>query len=279
MATDGDTHIVAHYESGELARRLETVLREDGVDPARPTVAALAPYDQFHGRGLEATEEVAAALSLLASDDVLDIGSGIGGPARFIADRYGCHVTGIDLTPEFCQLARELTARVGLDDRVCFEEGSALAMPFADASFDAAYSINVAMNIADKAGFYAEIARVLKPGARLVLSEIARGQGPEVDYPTPWASSAAASFLATPEETRAGLEAAGFVIVNLADKVAESADYGARSRQAVEQGGKPMHRAVGLVHGDRAAAAMANSALAVREGRTIPIEILCRKRS
>ena len=181
MSRDGsmETEVANHYTSGGLLERLEAALKDDGVDPGQPTVKALAPFDQFHGRGLEATEEVAAALSLLAGDHVLDIGSGIGGPARYMADRYGCRVTGIDLTPEFCAIARHLTALLGLDKRVCFKQGSALAMPFADESFDAAYSMNVSMNIADKSGFYGEIFRVLRPGARLVLSEIAKGPGPE----------------------------------------------------------------------------------------------------
>jgi SAM-dependent methyltransferase len=274
-----DGAIAGHYSSGGLSERLRAALRGDGIDPDQPTLAALAPYDQFHGRGLEATEEVAAALSPVTGDHVLDIGSGIGGPARFVAERYGCRVTGIDLTPEFCVLARHLTAQLGLDDRVDFEAGSALAMPFADRSFDAAYSMNVSMNVADKPGFYGEIARVLKPGARLVLSELARGPGPELDYPTPWAASAETSFLATPDETRADLEAAGFVIVELADKLAESAAYGARARALVEPGGKPPHRAVHLIHGDLAETAIANSARGAAEGGILPIEILCRKRN
>lgn len=270
--------VTDHYSSGELLERIKAALEDDGVDPQHPTIAALAPYDQFHGRGLEATEEVAAALSLVAGEHILDVGSGFGGPARFMAERYGCRVTGIDLTPEFCETASYLTDLLGLDDRVTFDVGSALAMPYGDQRFDAAYSMNVAMNIADKAALYGEIFRVLKPGGRLVLSEIARGTGPDLDYPTPWAKSAKTSFLSTPEATRSGLEAAGFIVVSLRDTLAESAAFGAHSRELVARGEKPPHRAVHLVHGDLAITAMANSANAVADGRAIPIEILCRKR-
>jgi len=277
MAHDPEREIAVHYTKEGLLERLEAELRDDGIDPARPTVEALAPYDQFHGRGLEATEEVAAALAPEAGDHLLDIGSGIGGPARYMAQRFGCRVTGIDVTPEFCAVARELTSRLSLDELVSFHEGSALAMPFADRSFDAAYSMNVAMNIADKAGFYGEIFRVLKPGARFVLSEIARGTGPDIDYPTPWAKSARTSFLATPQETRTGLVAAGFEVLSLADKRQASAAYGARSRALVEQGGKPLHRAIGVVHGPMAATLIANSARGIQDGRTLPIEVVCRK--
>lgn len=266
--------ITGHYTSGDLMARLEAALRDDGVDPERPTIEALATYDHFHGRGPEATEEIAALVAVAASDHLLDVGSGIGGPARFFARRFGCRVTGIDLTAEFCAVARELTRRLGMADRVRFEQGDALGMPFDAAAFDGAYSMNVAMNIADKAALYREIGRVLKPGAWLVLSELARGAGAEPDYPTPWASTAASSFLATPEATREGLEAAGFRIASLRDTTEASLAYGARSRAIVEAGGKPPHRAVGLIHGAAAAQAMANTARAVADGRLVPIEIL-----
>ena len=98
------------------------------------------------------------------TDDLLDIGSGLGGPARYFAQRFGCRVTGIDLTAEFCEVARELTRLLELEDRVTIEHGNALAMPFADARFDGAYSMNVSMNIKDKDRLYREVARVLKPG-------------------------------------------------------------------------------------------------------------------
>ena len=152
MGTDSD--ISRYYTRGDLLERLHAALLGDGIDPDHPTIETLAPFDQFHGRGLEATEEVADMLAVAATDHLLDVGSGIGGPARYIADRFGYRVTGIDLTSEFCDVARHLTRMLGHEDRVAFEQGDALAMPFADASFDGAYSMNVSMNIADKAGFY-----------------------------------------------------------------------------------------------------------------------------
>ncbi|MGH8673024.1 MAG: class I SAM-dependent methyltransferase, partial [Burkholderiales bacterium] len=157
------TDVTTHYTRGDLLARLEAALRDDGVDPARPSLESLAPYDHFHGRGLEATKEMADSLEIAATDHLLDIGSGIGGPARYLSDRFGCRVTGIDLTTEFCEVARHLNRLLGIGDRVRFEQGDALEMPFADAAFDGAYSMNVSMNIADKAAFYREIRRVLKP--------------------------------------------------------------------------------------------------------------------
>ena len=269
--------ISSHYSQGGLLARLEASLREDGVDPASPTLEELAPYDHFHGRGLEATEELANRLPVSAGDRILDIGSGLGGPARYMARRFGCRVGGIDLTAEFCEVARLLTARLGLEDRVSFDEGDALAMPFEDGAFDGAYSMNVSMNIADKRAFYREVRRVLRPGAWLCLSEVAQGPGGEPEYPLPWAATASSSFLATPETTCADLEATGFRIERLRDTSGEARDFAARSRAIVEAGGKPPHRAVMLALGERAREAVANNGRASRDRCTVPIEIVCRK--
>lgn len=273
-----DHKVTAHYSRGNLRERLSAALRDDGVDPFRPDIEALAPYDQFHGRGIEATQEMADSLTIAATDHILDVGSGIGGPARYLARRFGCRVTGIDLTAEFCEIARHLTRLLRMDDNVEFHLGDALAMPFADASFAGAYSMNVSMNIADKDALYREIRRVLKPGGWLMLSEIAKGPGADPDYPTPWARTSETSFLATPEDTRRALEAAGFEILSTRDTREQALAYGARSREWIQRGEKPPHRAVQLVHGEIAAAAMTNSSRGFAEQRVVPIEILGRKR-
>ncbi|MGH6917352.1 MAG: class I SAM-dependent methyltransferase, partial [Geminicoccaceae bacterium] len=271
------TDISAHYARGDLLGRLRAALLADGIDPDHLTIEALAPYDHFHGRGLEATEELADMLAVSATDRLLDIGSGIGGPARYIADRFGARITGIDLTAEFCEVARRLTRALGLGDRIDFKQGDALAMSFADASFDGAYSMNVSMNIQDKAGFYGEVYRVLRPGGWLALSELAQGPGDSPAYPTPWARTAESSFLATPAQTREGLEAAGFTVSSLRETTEQALAYGARSRATVERGEKPPHRAVQLIHGDLAQEAMANTARGLAESRIVPIEVICRK--
>src|ERR1700751_4405758 len=208
-----DQRISGHYSSGSLMARLRAALAAEGIDPDRPTVEQLAPFDHFHGRGLEATQQAANLVAATPADHILDVGSGIGGPARYFATRFGCRVTGIDLTAEFCDVARVLARAVRLADRIAFEQGNALAMPFADAAFDGAYSMNVSMNIADKAGLYGEIRRVLKPGAWFVLAEVTQGPAGPPTYPTPWARTAETSFLSTPGETHAALAAAGFTVV------------------------------------------------------------------
>lgn len=272
-----DRDVASHYSRAALLERLNAALREDGVDPGRPSMEALAPYDQFHGRGLEATRELAELMRAGPGDHLVDIGSGIGGPARYYAQRFGCRVTGIDLTAAFCEVARHLTRLLGMEDKVRFEVGDALAMPFGDASFDGAYSMNVSMNIADKRALYREIRRVLKPGAWLLLSEVAKGSGGELDYPTAWAASARTSFLATPEETRSGLAEAGFEVLQLDDALERNLAFGERSRAMVQRGEKPPHRAVALIHGEMAPQAAANMARGLKERRIVPIEVLARK--
>ena len=277
MATESD--VTGHYSSGDLMDRLRAALAEDGANPDRPTIAELAPHDQFHGRGLEATEDLAEGLTISDSDHLLDVGSGIGGPARYLADRFGCRVTGIDLTAEFCAVARQLTALLELDHLVSVHEGSALSMPFEAGRFDGAYSMNVSMNIADKDGFYREIHRVLKPGAWLALSEIAQGPTGTVEYPTPWATDAGSSFLASPAATVERLEAVGFVVEAAQDRREASLAFGARVREIVESGGRSPHRTVTLVHGaDRAQVMSANIARATAADAIVPFEFRCRKR-
>jgi SAM-dependent methyltransferase len=269
--------ITSHYTSNELLQRLYSALRDDGVDPAQPTREALAPYDQFHTRGLEATREIAQLIHARASDHLLDIGSGLGGPARWFAHHFGCRVTGIDLTQEFCDVARHLTALLHMDDRVHFDVGDATALPHASGSFDGAYCMNVSMNIRDKIGFYRELHRVLRPAGWLLLSEPAKGHNDALAYPTPWAASHDHSFLVTPEEMHKGLLEAGFEVLRVRSTLAETLDYGTRARAMSERGEKPPQRAVSLVHGKSAAVATANMARGLAEGCLVPIELLARR--
>jgi ubiquinone/menaquinone biosynthesis C-methylase UbiE len=209
--------IAEHYANDGIAERVLAAIRTTLPAGAPITVDALSAADQLHGRGLEATKELAALLAPKPGERVLDIGSGVGGSARWIAAKFGCHVTGIDLTAAFCRAAEALNAATGLSDKVTIVEGSALALPFPDQSFDGAYSHNVIMNIADKLGFYREARRVLKPGGALVIMALTAGPTGRVHYPTPWATSAETSFLVPLEEMRRDIEAEGFEIVELVD--------------------------------------------------------------
>jgi ubiquinone/menaquinone biosynthesis C-methylase UbiE len=275
MSTAHD--ITSHYARDDLLERLRASLVDDGVDADHPTIEALAHYDHFHSRGLEATTEIADRLEIAPAHHLLDIGSGLGGPARYFARRFACRVTGIDLTEAFCEVARRLTRLLALEDQVDFVHGNALAMPFGEARYDGAFSMNVSMNIKDKDRLYREVARVLKPGAWLVFSELLRGAGPEPEYPTPWARSAETSFLSTLEDTQHALTQAGFELTESRITLEENLAFGARSRAEVARGEKPPHRAVQLVHPEIARAAAANTARGMADGRLVPVELFARK--
>ncbi len=218
--------IVRHYsEDSRLAQVIADSLAGAGKDIGRLTTADLASVDEFHIGGRRATLDVAAALNLTPDARLLDLGSGLGGPARTLAECFGCHVTGIDLTPAFCQAATTLSHWVGLSGRVTFLQGDATDLPFADASFDAAMTIHVAMNIAAKDRMYAEARRVLKPGGRFAVYDVLQGEGGEVLYPVPWARTPEISHLATPDQMQALLSDAGFRIVSVQDSTDASLQW------------------------------------------------------
>lgn len=203
--------IAAHYARDNLIQNILDALQADGIDLSTLSPDELQLVDEIHTRGRQTTEEVVALTSFAAEHHVVDLGSGVGGPARHIAGRFGCQVTGIDLTESFVTAANRLSDLVGLADRTRFHTGSALSTPFDDAIFDRALTIQMQMGIADKAALYAEIFRILKPGAAFVFQDIVAGPtaGP-IHTPTPWASVPDQSFLARPDELRRLIEAAGF---------------------------------------------------------------------
>ncbi len=201
----------AHYSPDDLGGRILSALRAAGKDPATLAPDDLTPFDQFHTGGRDATLALGRLVGIQPGTDVLDIGGGLGGPARTLASAFDCKVTVLDLTESFCRVGEDLTRRVGLADRVRFRHGDALAMPFADGSFDAVWTQHSSMNIPDKIVLYAEAHRVLRPGGRLALHEIMAGPVQPVHFPVPWARDPAISFLRPADEVRAALAAAGFV--------------------------------------------------------------------
>ena len=217
-----------------------------------------------------------ALLAPQAGESILDIGCGIGGPARWIAWNFHCVVTGIDLTRALCEAAEDLNTACGMRDRVHIEHGSALALPFLDGSFDRAYSQHVAMNIADKAGMYREACRVLKPGGVLVLSNLARGPNGPPHFPVPWATQAEQSFLATEADTRRDLQAVGFVIESYQDMTDAILPSAAAIRRKLETEKAPplgVHVWLGADFITR----QINTQRSLEEGRTCAVEILARK--
>ncbi|MFO1047932.1 MAG: class I SAM-dependent methyltransferase [Geminicoccaceae bacterium] len=270
--------VVAHYGRGDLLARIEAALRESGKDPELPTIDDLAGVDEFHSRGREATRELADLLPSALDTELLDVGSGIGGPARFLAATRGYRVAGVDLTPEYVEVANELARRCGLADRVRFLAGDALALPFADASFAAAYTQHVAMNIADKAGLYRELARVLRPGATLVIHDILQGSGGPLRYPAPWSADGSTSFLLDRAGLERHLDQAGFAVAEVQERRQESVAWFEARMAATRAGGGPSPLSVRLLLGPVFAEAFDNLIADLREQRAIPTFVRAMRR-
>jgi SAM-dependent methyltransferase len=207
--TTTTTRVREHYAATGLTRRIRSALTSIAPDGQTLSVAQLAPLDQFHTRGILATAELAAAARLEPSSRVLDVGCGIGGPARYLAATLGCTVTGVDLSPGFIDAATYLTERCALSDRVTFQVGDALHLPFEDGAFDAVFLQHVAMNVEDRAALYTEVRRVLTPAGRFATYDVVLRDG-NVVYPLPWARDASTSFLMREGETCTALADAGF---------------------------------------------------------------------
>ena len=210
-STDTDfNRVEAHYAKQDLESSILAALVAAGIDLDHLKPEDLAPVDEFHICGRKATLELARAIHLDESMQVLDVGSGLGGASRCLALEYGCHVTGLDLTEEYCRVATALARRLGLESLVSYRHGNALEMPFADASFDVLWTQHATMNIADKGRLYREIWRVLKPGGVLAGYDVLAGTGGAVHFPVPWAREPSISFLLTPQVLRETLEGTGF---------------------------------------------------------------------
>jgi ubiquinone/menaquinone biosynthesis C-methylase UbiE len=260
--------VAEHYGKGGLLDRIIDALAEAGKDIDHLTIDDLAPMDEFHSRRRLATEELATLLAPSPAEHVIDIGSGLGGPSRYLATTYGCRVSGVDLTPEFVETATVLTSRVGLNDKVDFRVGSALNLPFRNASFDCAWSQNVAMNIADRPRYYAEMHRVLRPGGRLAIQDVAMGDGDELDFPVMWADRPEISFLRTPDETLAMLEAADFRVMQWIDNTeAALAEAEAERRRIASDPAGPPILGIHVVVGPTFRQKMRNGQKAMVEGR------------
>jgi ubiquinone/menaquinone biosynthesis C-methylase UbiE len=270
-----EQQVATHYAHGSLLPAILDALKQMGKDPERLTAMDLSTGDEFHLGGLPATAALAKDLGLALGMHVLDVGCGIGGPARYFAEAHTCRVTGIDLTEEFVQVAAELTRRCALADRVTFRHGSALDLPFDAGSFDAATLIHVGMNIADKARLFEEVRRVLKPGGLFGAYEVMRvGEG-DLPYPMPWAQTTETSFVETPETYRRLLGAAGFKIEREQNRRALVLDLAREMREKIEKDGLPALNQHVLI-GPAAKVRLGNVMAMLEKGTIAPIEMIAR---
>ena len=265
-----------HYSRADLLRAIREALLRAGKDIGHLTVADLAPVDEFHIRGRQATLELARVVRPRPEDRVLDIGCGLGGASRVLASSYGCHVTGIDLTKEYCRTASGLARWVGLEDRLIYQQADALDLPFPEQSFDLAWTQHAAMNIADKARLYREAFRVLKPGGRLALYDVLQRPGGPAHFPVPWAREPSISHLVSPEEWRDLLEGAGFEILHWRETTTEGRDwFVGMSRRLAESGPPPVSFA--LLLGPDFVEMARNQRRNLEEDRIALVEVVCQR--
>ena len=263
--------VAGHYTVSGLGERILDALESAGKDPTSLTPSDLALVDEFHIRGKDATEELAQLAVVETGIDVLDVGCGIGGSSRFLASAFNCHVTGLDLTEEYCEVATMLSERVGLAATTGFRCASALEMPFPDESFDLVWTEHAQMNIRDKDKLFSEIARVLKSGGRFAFHDIFGGPGGIPHFPVPWAGDGSMSFLMDPEELRLILQALSLRPLQWMDVTVESQQW---FRQAIETARKGERPPLGihLLMGDDADLKIQNVARNLAEQRIVVVQ-------
>jgi ubiquinone/menaquinone biosynthesis C-methylase UbiE len=275
MPTQQD--VSKHYTHGNLIAAIRGGIELLGKTINSVGVDDLAPVDEYHIGGRQASEDFLSQLDLTLEKQVLDVGCGLGGAARFAASRYGCQVTGIDLTPEFIETGKVLCAWVKLDNRVSLHLGSALAMPFADCAFDCAYMLHVGMNIHDKAKLCSEVSRVLRPNSLFGIYDVMRIGDGELTYPVHWATTAASSAVANPAQYREALERAGFAVIAERNRrdfaLAQYAQL--RSRTATIGGPPPL--GLHILMGNNTSDYVQNMMENVSTGRIAPVELVARK--
>lgn len=274
----GAASIADHWADRDVYGLIVAALEQASKSLDALTVEDLAPVDHFHARGFSATIELADRLPVESSHHLLDIGCGVGGPARYFAQRFGCKVSGIDITGPYVEAANKLTALLGMSDQVLIQQGDGERLPYDDGSFDGAYAQHVTMNVSDRKRFFAEAARVLRTGGFFALSEHGLGASGSPHHPLPWSEDGSGEFLRTPSETRELLADAGFVDIESEDT---GPKYLAGYRAALERAdrGDPPSLGLHVLLGATASEKMRNSARNIEEGRTHPVQVVCRKPS
>ncbi len=269
-----EEQVARHYTSGRLEQAILSAVAEAGLDTEHLAPEDLAAFDEFHVGGREASLALFAQLGAAPDLHWLDVGCGIGGPARLLASMSGCRVSGIDLTAEFVEVAESLTRRTGLVERVDFRRCSALDLPFGDGGLDGAIMLHVGMNIADKPALFAAVRRVLRPGAVFAVYDIMRRADGPLSFPMPWAATAETSFVASADDYRAALRGAGFEITAERDRSEFAQAFFREQRAKADAGGPGLRAIMGPAAGER----LANAARAVDRGLLGPMEMIARAR-
>jgi len=219
-----NTLIENHYFTPELFEDILERLKGQEINLNNVSRNDIAGVDEFHVRGAEVSKELVRDLGLRDSH-LLDIGCGIGGPSRMLADEFNFNVTGIDISHEFIRTAQKLSDLVGLNHKTKFLQADALDLPFESESFDVVWTQHVQMNISDKAKFYSEIERVLTNNGTFIYYDIFRKDKEDVDYPVPWANDASVSFLETISNMDKILTDLGFLKIQSTDQTYKASQF------------------------------------------------------
>lgn len=268
--------IERHYSHANLDITIFETLKKTGTDLNQLALSDLAPIDEFHVRGREATSELAGEIGLDSEMHVLDVGCGLGGPSRYLASQFGCRVTGLDLTEEYCRVADVLSTLLGLDHLVSYRQGNALEMPFDDATFDVVWTQHASMNIPDKVRLYNEIYRVLKSGGYLAIYDILAGPGGEIYFPVPWAREPSYSFLVSPDELRQVLEQSGFEILSWRDTTNLGRSWFEAIAEKDKKEGRPS-LGIHILLGEDFPVMAQNQIRNLHENRIVLIEVVARR--
>lgn len=272
-----DENVSVHYTHGNLLNAVKIGIEQLGKTSSSITVEDLAPLDEFHIGGRQASENFFDQLNFSAEDHLVDVGCGLGGASRFVAKRYNSKVTGIDLTPEYIETGEALCTWLGLDNLVDLQQGSALNMPFKDDIFDGGYMMHVGMNIKDKIGLYKEIFRVLRSGANFGVYDVMMVEEGELMYPVPWATTANESKVASPGQYKQAMEEAGFSVTAENNRHEFALSFFEQLRKNSSNVGGPAPLGIHILMGDNSAAKVQNMIKNVSAGHIAPVELIARK--
>jgi ubiquinone/menaquinone biosynthesis C-methylase UbiE len=268
--------IADHWGTGDVFELVMGAVKKMGIPQESLTVENLAPVDHFHARGFVATVELADRLIIQPGQHIIDIGCGLGGPARYLAKRFQCKVSGVDLTLPFVEAANKLTRLLRMEDQVVVSHGDGNELPYPDTTFDGAISQHVTMNVSDRGRYFAEAYRVLKPGAFFAVTEHGLGPKGNPQYPLPWSADGSGAFLVTPAESRACLKRAGFTDIAVEDTGPKYVSAYKVAIEKLESGTMPP-LGIHILQGRNALDNARNAARNIEEGRTHPIMVICRK--
>ena len=272
-----DENVSAHYTHGNLLSAVKNGIELLGKTSSSITVEDLAPLDEFHIGGRQASENFLDQLNFSAKDHLIDVGCGLGGASRFVAKRYSSKVTGIDLTPEYIETGEALCTWLGLDDLVNLQQGSALSMPFDDGAFDGGYMMHVGMNIKDKIGLYKEIFRVLRSGAKFGVYDVMMVEEGELMYPVPWATTASESEVASPGQYKQAMEEAGFSVIAEDNRHEFALSFFEQLRKNSSNIGGPPPLGIHILMGNDSANKVQNMIQNVSYGYIAPVELIAKK--